>query len=115
MRGILKGLSICMAGFSEAYYNNGNLFSKATSSVFAGGKYVMDPELRARRIVNISQSASVDFCKSFWSLSENEMMHRIPSVMCSHGISVNRVISIPPEKLELPGMQGEGIVEVCST
>ena len=30
----------------------------------------MDPELRARRIVSISQHASVDFCKSFWLLSE---------------------------------------------
>lgn len=31
----------------------------------------MDPELRARRIVNISQYADVDFCKSFWFLAES--------------------------------------------
>lgn len=31
----------------------------------------MDPELRARRIVNISQYADVQFCKSFWFLAES--------------------------------------------
>ena len=35
----------------------------------------MDPELRARRIVNISQHASVDFCKSFWLLAETGLSH----------------------------------------
>ena len=67
MRGILKGISICMAGFSEAYYSHGNLIS----SVWTGGQYLIDPEMRARRIVNISQSASVEFCKAFWFLAES--------------------------------------------
>ena len=35
----------------------------------------MDPELRARRIVNISQYADVDFCKSFWFLAESGKQH----------------------------------------
>lgn len=39
--------------------------------IFSGSKYVLNPELRARRIVNISQYASVDFCKQFWFLGEN--------------------------------------------
>lgn len=67
MRSILKGISICMAGFSEAFYNKGNIMN----SVWAGGKYMIDPELRARRIVNISQYANIDFCKAFWFLAES--------------------------------------------
>jgi hormone-sensitive lipase len=63
MKPLLKFVSISMAGFSESYYSENGSFTKATSSMYASGKYFLDPELRARRIVNISQSASVDFCK----------------------------------------------------
>lgn len=52
-----------MAGFSEAYYRDGNRITKATSSMWTGGKYYWNPELRARRIVNLSQHAGIDFCK----------------------------------------------------
>lgn len=55
-----------MATFSEIYYTNGSLLNRCTQSV----KYFIDPEARARRIVNISQRAEVDFCKSFWMLNE---------------------------------------------
>lgn len=60
---ILKFIAICMASFSEAYYSSGGKIKKATNSMFTSGKYLMDPELRSRRIVNISQNSSVDFCK----------------------------------------------------
>lgn len=63
MQSVLKFLSICMAGFSEAYYKEGTKFSKTTSSMWTSGKYYWNPELRARRIVNISQNAEIDFCK----------------------------------------------------
>ncbi|XP_048483269.1 hormone-sensitive lipase isoform X2 [Plutella xylostella] len=104
MRGILKGISICMAGFSEAYYSHGNLIS----SVWTGGQYLLDPELRARRIVNISQSASVDFCKAFWFLAESEIMKRVPSLMSST-VAVNRVITIPPEPVTVSTLAGESL------
>lgn len=63
MQSVLKFLSICLAGFSEAYYKDGNRIAKATSSMWTGGKYYWNPELRARRIVNLSQNAGIDFCK----------------------------------------------------
>ncbi|XP_041981178.1 hormone-sensitive lipase isoform X2 [Aricia agestis] len=96
MRGILKGISICMAGFSEAYYSHGNLIS----SVWTGGQYLIDPEMRARRIVNISHSASVEFCKAFWFLAESEIMKRVPSIMSST-VAVNKLITIPPEPIHM--------------
>jgi hormone-sensitive lipase len=60
---VLKFIAISMASFSESYYSNNGTFVKATNSMFTGGKYLLDPELRSRRIVNISQNSSVDFCK----------------------------------------------------
>ena len=60
---ILKFIAISMASFSESYYSDNGTFIKATNSMFTSGKYLFDPELRSRRIVNISQNSSVDFCK----------------------------------------------------
>lgn len=38
--------------------------------MFLGGRYVVDAELRSRRIVDTVQYASVDFIKAFWSVAE---------------------------------------------
>lgn len=101
MQSVMKFLGICLAGFSEVYYNNnGNRIMKATSSMYTGGKYYWNPELRARRIVNLSQYAGIDFCKAFWSLTEGELMYALPNVF-GVKIKVNRLITIPPEPLEL--------------
>lgn len=101
MQTVLKTISICMASFSEIYYGNGGILTKATNSVWTGGRYLLDPELRARRIVNISQHAQVDFCKSFWLLAESELMSRLPGMICP-AVAVNKVIEIPPEPLDMP-------------
>lgn len=52
-----------MAGFAESYYRDGGTISKMTSSMWTSGHYYINPEMRARRIVNISHYAGVDFCK----------------------------------------------------
>uniref|UniRef100_A0A2M4BDB0 Putative hormone-sensitive lipase hsl n=1 Tax=Anopheles marajoara TaxID=58244 RepID=A0A2M4BDB0_9DIPT len=98
---LLKFISIGMAGFSEGYYSEGGRISKATSLMYTSTKYMLDPELRARRIVNISQNSNVDFCKAFWFLAESEMMHSLPSFV-GFKVKVNRVITIPPEPIQLP-------------
>ncbi|XP_031621456.1 hormone-sensitive lipase [Contarinia nasturtii] len=101
MQSVMKFLGICLAGFSEIFYNNnGNRIMKATSSMYTGGKYYWNPELRARRIVNLSQYAGIDFCKAFWSLTEGELMYALPNVF-GVKVKVNRLITIPPEPLEL--------------
>lgn len=78
----------------------GSILSKATNSFLTTTKYITDPEQRAKRIVNISQSADVDFCKAFWFLSENELMSQLPSVV-SPTVAVCKVIVIAPEPLTL--------------
>lgn len=60
---VLKFIAISMASYSESYYSNNSRFIKATNSMYTSGKYLLDPELRAERIVSLSQNSSVDFCK----------------------------------------------------
>ncbi|KAJ8966873.1 hypothetical protein NQ314_003267 [Rhamnusium bicolor] len=78
----------------------GSIISKATNSVMSTTKYITDPEQRARRIVNISQNAEVDFCKAFWFLSETELMNQLPSIV-SPSVAVSKVINLPPEPLSI--------------
>ncbi|XP_017867571.1 PREDICTED: hormone-sensitive lipase [Drosophila arizonae] len=105
IRGVLRFLGIGMASYSETYYsqtdNSSSSLLKTTRSLWSSGKYLMNPELRARRIVNISQNAKIDFCKSFWFLAESELMHKLPSIVGS-SIKVNRIIELPAEPLRLP-------------
>ncbi|XP_065368054.1 hormone-sensitive lipase [Calliphora vicina] len=102
IRGVLRFISISMAGFSETFYaqDHDGALLKTTRSVWTSGKYLLNPELRARRIVNLSQNAKIDFCKSFWFLSESELMHKIPSIVGS-SIKINQIIEIPAEPLQL--------------
>lgn len=90
-----------MAGFSEAYYSNAGKLIKATNSMWTSGKYFLDPELRAKRIVMISQHATVEFTKAFWFLAESELMQTLPKVITS-SLKVNKVVTIPPECLQMP-------------
>ncbi|XP_071566155.1 hormone-sensitive lipase isoform X2 [Temnothorax nylanderi] len=98
LRHVLKTLSFFMASFSEMYYSNGTLLGRCTNSV----KYLLDPEARARRIVNISQHADISFCQAFWFLSESAIMN----MMNTSNLAINQVISIPPEELILPTLDG---------
>lgn len=94
-----------MAIFSEAYYNNGSFLYRATNSVWTSGKYVLDPDTRARRIVNISQNADVDFCKAYWFLAESEVMIRLPALFSS-SCMISHVISLPPAPMQYTRQDG---------
>uniref|UniRef100_A0A8D8DN94 Hormone-sensitive lipase n=2 Tax=Culex pipiens TaxID=7175 RepID=A0A8D8DN94_CULPI len=111
MKPLLKFISIGMAGFSEGYYSEGGKISKATSLMFTSTKYMLDPELRARRIVNISQHSNVDFCKAFWFLAESELMHSLPSFV-GFKVKVSRVITIPPEPIELKAEKSDVMISI---
>lgn len=56
-----------MASYSEVFYSNGTFLGRWGNFV----KYLLDPEARARRIVNISQHADISFCQAFWFLNES--------------------------------------------
>ncbi|KAG5674157.1 hypothetical protein PVAND_004141 [Polypedilum vanderplanki] len=108
VKAVLKFISISMACYSESYYSNNGKFIKATNSMFTSGKYYFDPEIRARRVVNLSQHASVDFCKSFWQLADLDIVsHSIPFV--NYNTKVNRLFKINAEPLKISKLDGESI------
>ncbi|XP_044748109.1 hormone-sensitive lipase isoform X2 [Coccinella septempunctata] len=98
LKHIMKFIVLTMAIFSEVYYSEGNFFSKATNSLFSTTKFISDPELIAKRVVNISTNAKVDFCKAFWFLSESEIMNQIPTFV-SPSVAVSKIINLAPEPL----------------
>ncbi|CAO1436583.1 unnamed protein product [Diamesa serratosioi] len=108
---VLKFIAISMASFSEVYYSTNGKFIKATNSMFTSGKYLLDPELRARRIVNISQNSSVDFCKSFWFLAETEVIYKLPKIV-GFGIKVNQVFKLNPEPMQTRSVITNELIDI---
>lgn len=93
----LKIITSSMAVFSEIYYNNNSVLERCVNCI----KYFLDPETRARRIVNISQYADIYFIKSFWTLLEMKIFH-----ILNPSLAVNQLIRVPPEELILPTLDG---------
>lgn len=100
MKYVLRFVGLSMVVYSEAYYHQGNVVARATNSVMTTTKYLADPEERAKRIVNISKNANIDFLKSFWFLSESELMGQLPAVV-AESVDICKVIQLPPEPLVL--------------
>ncbi|CAG9822960.1 unnamed protein product [Phaedon cochleariae] len=109
VKNVLQFVTISMTLFSEVYYNDGSsLVSKAKSSFMSTTKFLTDPEERAKRIVNISQNAEVDFCKAFWFLAETELLNQLPSIVSS-SVAISKIIHLPPEPLTITTMDGREI------
>ena len=89
-----------MAGYSDYYFSNSKYLWRVTKSLFMGTQYFFDSDHRSQRIVNASQFATVDFCKSFWCLADSELMKRVPNRLCP-SVQVNKLILIPSEPLQL--------------
>lgn len=74
MRRIITGLNVVMASFSDQYLQSGGALAHAAASLINCGKYALNPEARASHIVDVTQSASLDFLKAFWSLNEGDLL-----------------------------------------
>ncbi|KAM4601457.1 LOW QUALITY PROTEIN: hormone-sensitive lipase [Polymixia lowei] len=73
----------------------------AASSLFTSGKYAIDPELRGAEFERITQNLDVHFWKSFWNITETEVLSSLAS-MTSTQVKVNRALSVPPVSFDLP-------------
>lgn len=62
---------VAMASFAEGYHKHKmNSATLATVSFLSSGKYTVNPEMRAKQIVDATQKTNMEFCKAFWSLTE---------------------------------------------
>ena len=62
---------VAMASFAEGYHKHKtSSVALAAISFLNSCKYTVNPEMRAKQIVDVTQKTNMDFCKAFWSLTE---------------------------------------------
>ncbi len=55
----------------------------AALSFFTSGKYMVDPELRGTEFERITQNLDMQFWKTFWNLTETELLSVSTSMLCA--------------------------------
>ncbi|XP_042564954.1 hormone-sensitive lipase isoform X2 [Clupea harengus] len=110
IRPYLQTMAIGLVSFSENYRKHqsgieeaGGItpYGVAASSFFTSGKYAIDPELRGSEYERITQNLDVHFWKSFWNITETEVLAGLAS-MTSVQVKVNRMLLVPPVAFDLP-------------
>ncbi|TFJ96237.1 Hormone-sensitive lipase [Platysternon megacephalum] len=101
IRPFLQTIAISLVSFGENYRRHDSGLSMAAGSLFTSGKFAIDPELRGAEFERITQNLDVHFWKSFWNLTETELLASVAS-MASTPVRVSRALTVPPEPFELP-------------
>ncbi|KAM9722638.1 hormone-sensitive lipase isoform 2-T2 [Menidia menidia] len=101
IRPCLQTIAIGLVAFGENYRRHQSGIGVAASSFFTSGKYAIDPELRGREFERITQNLDVHFWKSFWNITETEVLSSLAS-MTSTQVKVNRALSVPAVPFDLP-------------
>ncbi|XP_058136297.1 hormone-sensitive lipase isoform X2 [Dasypus novemcinctus] len=101
IRPFLQTISVGLVSFGEHYRRNETGLSVTASSLFTSGRFAIDPELRGAEFERITQNLDVHFWKAFWNITEIEVLSSLAN-MASTTVRVSRLLSLPPEPLEMP-------------
>ncbi|XP_077192805.1 LOW QUALITY PROTEIN: hormone-sensitive lipase [Paroedura picta] len=101
IRPFLQTIAISLISFGENYKQHESGISVAAGSLFTSGKFAIDPELRGMEFERITQNLDVHFWKTFWNLTEMELLASLAN-MTSSQVRVSRALSVPPTSFELP-------------
>ncbi|XP_051845441.1 hormone-sensitive lipase isoform X2 [Antechinus flavipes] len=101
IRPFLQTISIGLVSFGEHYKRNESGIGVAASSLFTGGRFAIDPELRGAEFERITQNLDVHFWKAFWNVTEIEVLSSLAN-MVSATVRVCRALSLPPHPFEIP-------------
>ncbi|XP_067317344.1 hormone-sensitive lipase [Anolis sagrei] len=101
IRPFLQTIAISLVSFGENYKRHVSGISVAASSLFTSGKFAIDPELRGVEFERITQNLDVHFWKSFWNLTEMELLASLAS-MASSQVRLSRALLVPPHCFDLP-------------
>ncbi|XP_036603833.1 hormone-sensitive lipase isoform X1 [Trichosurus vulpecula] len=101
IRPFLQTISIGLVSFGEHYKRNESGIGVAASSLFTGGRFAIDPELRGAEFERITQNLDVHFWKAFWNVTEIEVLSSLAN-MVSATVRVCRALSLPPQAFEIP-------------
>ncbi|KAK4295031.1 hypothetical protein Pmani_032366 [Petrolisthes manimaculis] len=113
LRKTLKYLNICLSAFSEVYYadSNNSFMQRTKNTVMLGSRYVVDAELRSRRIVDVVQYSSVDFIKTFWSVAETDLLTQLPG-MVGPGLAIQQAVMVACEEQQVERQDGTATVVI---
>ncbi|KAM9224426.1 hormone-sensitive lipase isoform 2-T2 [Dugong dugon] len=101
IRPFLQTVSIGLVSFGEHYKRNETGLGVTASSLFTGGRFAIDPELRGAEFERITQNLDVHFWKAFWNITEIEVLSSLAN-MASATVRVSRLLSLPPKPFEMP-------------
>eukprot|EP00794_Sanderia_malayensis_P011155 gene11155-12327_t len=97
----LQVIAVAMTAYGDGFKHHNGSTARALSSFLHSGKYVVDPELRAKRMVELTNHVDMPFCKAFWSLTENHGIQHVPMLICPN-LAINREMVIEVEPLKIP-------------
>ena len=72
-----------------------------------GARFTLDTDQRARHIVTTAQFSTIDFCKSFWFMSESKLMQTLVINRFCPTVEVNQLIQIAPEKMQVKSVRNQ--------
>ncbi|XP_007430508.1 hormone-sensitive lipase isoform X1 [Python bivittatus] len=101
IRPFLQTIAISLVSFGENYKRHVSGIGVAAGSLFTSGKFAIDPELRGSEFERITQNLDVHFWKSFWNLTEMELLASLAS-MASSQVRLSRALLVPPHSFDLP-------------
>ncbi|KAK7147360.1 hypothetical protein R3I94_010011 [Phoxinus phoxinus] len=101
IRPCLQSIAISLVAFGDNYKKHQSGIGVAASSLLTSGKYAIDPELRGREYERITQNLDVHFWKTFWNVTETELLSGLMSITATN-VKVNRALSVPPMPFDLP-------------
>lgn len=105
MRRPLEIVHIAMASYGENYGVSRSGILTFASSLLTSRRYVLNPELRAEKVTDVTQRADVSYCKSFWSINESEAMMFAVNLVLPVTV-VNHVFELEPLELQAPSSDG---------
>ncbi|XP_048149193.1 hormone-sensitive lipase, partial [Corvus hawaiiensis] len=96
LRPFLQTLAIGLVSFGENYRSRDPGIGVAAGSLFTSGKFALDPELRGAEFERLTQNLDVHFWKSFWNLTETELLASVASLAAVQVGRVPRPGRAPP-------------------
>ncbi|XP_067419882.1 hormone-sensitive lipase isoform X2 [Emydura macquarii macquarii] len=121
IRPFLQTIAIGLVSFGENYRRHVSSLSMAAGSLFTSGKFAIDPELRGAEFERITQNLDVHFWKSFWNLTETELLADSEALSAltraegSLGLELwRKAAPAPPSPLLLVHFHGGGFVAQTS-
>lgn len=107
----MKYSAVLMSTYSEYFYSNENVIFKFLRIPPTFLKYWFSEKLLARRMVDIFENVEVNFGKNLMELPETKIFG-IYQHLTEHKISVNEVLFITPEPLQLFSEKTGKLVEI---